>query len=189
MASVEHGTALERELLTSIAGGDAGALTVLYERMRAPLLAYLTLLVRDKDVAEEVLQDTILAVWRGAGHFRNESSVRSWVFAIGRRRAIDRLRKTHDRLENDGQLATRIDDRPGPEELAISNATQAEIETAIRTLPRIHQEVLMLLFAYELSYTELSSVLSVPLGTVKSRVSNARKALRRQLSQSRSDLR
>lgn len=189
MASVEHGTALERELLASIVGGDAGALTVLYERMRAPLLAYLTLLVRDSGVAEEVLQDTILVVWRSASRFRNESSVRSWVFAIARRRAIDRLRGMHDRLENDEHLASRIDDRPGPEELAISGATQTEIEAAIRALPRIHQEVLMLLFAYELSYAELSSVLAVPLGTVKSRVSNARKALRRELNQSRSDLR
>lgn len=188
MVSVEHGAALERELLASIAGGDAGALTVLYERMRAPLLAYLTLLVRDNGVAEEVLQDTILAVWRGAGRFRDESSVRSWVFAIARRRAIDRLRSRHDRLENDEKLASRVDARPGPEELAISRATQAEIETAIRTLPRIHQEVLMLLFAYELSYAELSSVLAVPLGTVKSRVSNARKALRRELDQSRSEI-
>ena len=132
MASVEHVTALERELLASIAGGDAGALTALYERMRAPLLAYLILLVRDNGVAEEVLQDTILAVWRGAGRFRDESSVRSWVFAIARRRAIDRLRSMHDRLENDEQLTLRVDDRPGPEELAISSATQAEIETAIR---------------------------------------------------------
>lgn len=187
MARVEHSTALERELLASIAGGDASALTALYEQMRPQLAAYLALIIRDNGVAEEVLQDTFLAVWRGAGRFRDESSVRSWVFAIARRRAIDRLRSMSDRFESDAGLAEHLDARPGPEELAISSATQSELEHAIRQLPRIHQEVLMLLFAYELSYSELAAVLAVPIGTVKSRISNARRALRRELHRSGSN--
>jgi RNA polymerase sigma-70 factor (ECF subfamily) len=183
MASLEESTTVDRELIERIAGGDASALAALYERMRAPLGGYLVLLVRDSGVAEEVLQDTMLAIWRGAPRFRGESSVRSWVFAIARRRAIDRLRRVNDRIDRDADLESRIDHRPGPEAIALTAFAQAELEQAIATLPRHHREVLMLLFQFELSYAELAEVLAVPMGTVKSRISHARRALRARLGE------
>jgi len=93
------------------------------------------------------------------------------------------LRRLNDRIDRDADLDAHIDHRPGPETIALNAFAQAELEQAIDALPRHHREVLMLLFQFELSYTELSEVLDVPIGTVKSRISQARKALRTRLGE------
>jgi RNA polymerase sigma factor (sigma-70 family) len=181
MARLEETSVVERELIVSIAAGDSAALADLYARLRDPLAAYLTLFVRDPSLREEVIQDTFLAVWNGAGRFRGESSARSWVFGIARRRAIDALRreKTPVLLDIDGR--DRADRAPGPEQIAIASFEAAEIRSAIERIAAIHQEVLMLIFTQGLSYAETAEVLAVPVGTVKSRLNHARKSLRNEL--------
>jgi RNA polymerase sigma-70 factor, ECF subfamily len=76
----------DRVLLAAVAGGDEAGLRGLVDRHGPGLLAYLTGLVGDPPLAEEVLQDTLLAVWRGAAGFVGGSTVRTWLFAVARRR-------------------------------------------------------------------------------------------------------
>jgi RNA polymerase sigma-70 factor (ECF subfamily) len=121
----------------------------------------------------------MLAVWRGAGSFRGESSVRSWVVAISRRKTSDRLRGRRLRVVDDTFLADQPDSGPGPEMLALDRAELAGVTVAIRELGPVHREVLGLVFGSGLSLPEVAGVLEIPLGTVKSRLTAARTALSR----------
>jgi RNA polymerase sigma-70 factor (ECF subfamily) len=155
----------------------------LYRLHAGVVLAQILLVVDERTVAEEILQDTMLAVWRGAGSFRAESSVRSWVIAIARRQARDRLRRRRPRLVDDATLSGQPSTDPGPELVALERAEVAEVAGAIRALGPAHREVLGLAFGAGLSLPEVAQVLGVPLGTVKSRLAAARTALGRVLNE------
>ncbi|HLU34598.1 MAG TPA: sigma-70 family RNA polymerase sigma factor [Thermomicrobiales bacterium] len=171
----------DETLVARIAHEDEEALAVLYERHQASLVAYLALFTRDRGVIDEAIQDAMLGIWKGASRFSGRSTARSWMFAIARRRLLDLLRRKRLPASTDDALMNHPDPGPTPERVAMENAAEAEMLAAIRRLSRVHQEVLILTFAHDLSYEELASVLDVPLGTIKSRLSNARKALRQQL--------
>jgi RNA polymerase sigma-70 factor, ECF subfamily len=126
----------------------------------------------------------MLAVWRGAGSFRGESSVRSWVIAIARRQTRDRLRGQRVlRVVDDAFLADQPGSGPGPEVMALDRAELAEVTAAIRELAPLHREVLGLVFGSGLSLPEVAGVLEIPVGTVKSRLAAARNALSRVLNE------
>lgn len=170
----------DQTLVERIAAGDRTALHTLYERHRGPLAAYLGLFTTDHGQVEEFVQDTMLAAWNGAGQFAGRSSVRSWLFGIARRRAADTLRQRRPTVA-DAELDMLPDPAPGPEAWALAQADQAQLLAAIGRLSPIHREVLVLIFAHQLSYSEVAVALDIPLGTVKIRLSNARKALRTHL--------
>jgi RNA polymerase sigma factor (sigma-70 family) len=102
-------------LLSQIAAGDQQALARLYQRHGRVVLAQISLLTGDQAASEEILQDTMLAVWRGARSFRGDSSVRSWLIAIARRQARDRRRRHRLRTVSDEALAGQPSGAPGPE--------------------------------------------------------------------------
>ena len=100
------------------------------------VLAQVLLVTAERVLAEEIVQDTMLAVWRGATSFRGDSSVRSWVIAIARRQTRDRLRGRRLRLVDDTYLADQPTSGPGPEVMALDRAELAEVKGAIRGLTR-----------------------------------------------------
>jgi RNA polymerase sigma-70 factor (ECF subfamily) len=170
-------------LLRRIGQGDEDAMAAFYREHGQVVLAQVLLVAGDRVLAEEIVQDTMLAVWRGAGSFRGESSVRSWVIAIARRQTRDRLRRRRLRVVDDAFLADQPSSGPGPEVLALDRADLAEVMGAIRELAASHREVLGLVFGAGLSLPEVAGVLEIPVGTVKSRLFAARAALGRTLSE------
>jgi RNA polymerase sigma-70 factor (ECF subfamily) len=170
-------------LLRRIADGDHGALVALYQRHGGVVLGQIRLVVDDRGLSEEILQDTMLAVWRGARSFRGQSRVRSWIIAIARRQARDRLRRHRANVVDDRLLAQRPARGPGPEDVALDRATVAAVADAIRHLDLRHREVLGLVFGAGLTLAETAGVLEVPLGTVKSRLAAARTALAHKLDE------
>ena len=170
-------------LLGRIGRGDEDAMAAFYREHGRVVLAQVLLVVGERVLAEEILQDTMLAVWRGAGSFRGESSVRSWVIAIARRQTRDRLRGRRLRVVDDAFLADQPSSSPGPEVTALDRAELAEVREAIRELAPAHREVLGLVFGAGLSLPEVAGVLELPVGTVKSRLSAARTALSRVLTE------
>ena len=88
----------DRDLLRAVAGGDQQALRQLYALHGPCVLAYLMGQLGDRSLAEEVLQDVMLAVWNGAARFRGDSKVRTWLLAIARNQAISARRKRRVRL-------------------------------------------------------------------------------------------
>ena len=175
------------QLLRRIGRGDEDAMAAFYREHGRIVLAQVLLVAGDRVLAEEIVQDTMLAVWRGAGSFRGESSVRSWVIAIARRQTRDRLRGRRLRLVDDTYLADQPTSGPGPEVMALDRAELAEVKGAIRGLATPHREVLGLVFGTGLSLPEVAGVLEIPLGTVKSRLTAARTALSRILDEKGQD--
>jgi RNA polymerase sigma-70 factor, ECF subfamily len=173
----------DAELLVRIGHGDEDAMAAFYRGHGRVVLAQVLLVVGERVLAEEIVQDTMLAVWRGAGSFRGESSVRSWVIAIARRQARDRLRGRRLRVVDDAFLADQPGSGPGPEVMALDRAELAEVMAAIRVLAPAHREVLGLVFGCGLSLPEVAGVLEIPVGTVKSRLAAARAALSRIVSE------
>ena len=174
----DRGDDIDRALLGRVVSGDRAALADLYARHQRPLFAYLLGHCRDRGVAEEVLQDTLQAVWTSAGSFGGRASVRSWLYGVARRQAHNALRRRTLPLADAAALDQLPSPEPEPEDAALAGATRDELAAAIGRLAAIHREVLVLAFAEGLSYPELARVLGVPLGTIKSRLSNAKRALR-----------
>jgi RNA polymerase sigma-70 factor, ECF subfamily len=173
----------DTELLRRVADGDRAAFVTLYRRYEGVVFAQIKLVVGDRGLSEEILQDTMLAVWCGAASFRGQSRVRSWVIAIARRQARDRLRRHRVTVVDDRVLTERATGEPGPEEVALERAEVTAVANAIESLGVLHREVLGLVFGAGLTLAEAAGVLEVPLGTVKSRLAAARAALARSLSE------
>jgi len=174
-------------LLRRIAAGDREALSELYEQYQRALFRYLCQLIPERGLAEEVLQDTLVAVWRSAGSFEGRSLLRTWLFGVARRQAHNALRLRGVQVVASEELAKVPDNGPGTEDQAIARAELQELARATQRLSLVHREVLALAFVNGLSYEEMSQVLEVPQGTVKSRLSNARRALRMLLEEPHHD--
>jgi RNA polymerase sigma factor (sigma-70 family) len=173
------------ELIARIASGDREALTALYHRERQPLFSYLLHLTGDVGIAEEVLQDTFVAVWKSAGSFAGRSSARTWLIGIARRQAHNTLRR-HALPRADIAAAEHLSSPlPEPEERTITAATRAEVIAAMTHLSPDHREALVLAFAHDLSYQEMAHVLGIPVGTVKSRLNGAKRELKELLGTQR----
>lgn len=181
-------------LIARIARRDATALEQLYALYRPRLWRYL-LQQLDGDVGavEDTLQEVFLAVWRAAGDFRGEAKVNTWIFGVAHHQMAQRQRSRARRPE--GHLATpappdnehdgRGDDMWG--ELAQASHEEAVLDrlvlaAAFRRLAAKHREALELVFQQGFTHEEVARILDVPLGTVKSRISNARRALQRELA-------
>ena len=179
----QDGACDDAELLRRIGQGQESAMAAFYREHGRVVLAQVLLVTGERVLAEEIVQDTMLAVWRGAGSFRGESSARSWVIAIARRQTRDRLRGRRLRVVDDAFLADQPSSGPGPEVLALDRAELAEVRGAIRELAQPHRELLGLVFGSGLSLPEVAGALEIPLGTVKSRLTAARSALGRVLDE------
>ena len=180
---VAAGDADDAGLVRAVATGDRAALATLYQRHSQVLLAQLTLLTGDRMLSEELLQDTMLAAWRGAAAFRGESKVRTWLIAIARRQARDRMRRHRLASVDDTLLAQSPAAEPGPEQLVLGRAEARAVADAITDLGPAHREVLGLVFGAGLTMAEAADLLDVPLNTVKSRLHAARTALTQLLTE------
>jgi RNA polymerase sigma-70 factor (ECF subfamily) len=165
-------------LIRRIAHGDRQALTDLYLRHRQALFHYLLQFTSDDGVAEELLQDTLVAVWKNARSYKGDARVLAWLFGIARRRACKRLRRRELPQADLAELETVPAEDPEPEAALLASVTRAEIAAALAQLAPQHREALLLAFVHELSYAEIAAVLEVPLGTVKSRLNHAKRSLR-----------
>ncbi|MBB6174713.1 RNA polymerase sigma-70 factor (ECF subfamily) [Nocardiopsis mwathae] len=169
----------DRGLLAAAAAGDQSALRGLYERHSAAMLRLLRRLTSDRATAEELLQESWLAVWRSARTFRGESSVRGWLLGVARRQAHNRLRRIEPvQVALDAEdVCHPVDRGADVEAKVLAAAGHREILAAIAALPRRHREVVVLALVEELPYADIAEVLGIPVGTVKSRMTKARALL------------
>ena len=173
------------ELIAAMAGGDDTALRELFAR-HAPWLAARLRSILPAAEVEDVLQESFLAVWRGAGGYRPEGSPGGWLWGITRRQAALWLRRRGpDRLPlavlaghgHDGQNA---DD---PAEVAVFRAELAEAVRALGPTGSTTQEVWRLMYVEDRTVAEVAGLMGVPEGTVKSRAHRVRQLMRAVLRQ------
>lgn len=177
----------DETVLARMAAGERQALTELYMQYRGQLLAYLRALIDDPGLAEEVMQDTLLAAWSGAASYERRASVRLWLLGIARRRAHEALRRRTLMLLDVTVLETVAAPDPEPESLALLDVEREALHTALQRLSPHHREVLVLNFVQELTYREIAQVSGVPIGTVMSRLHHAKRALRIELLEMAAD--
>ncbi|MFD9888731.1 RNA polymerase sigma factor [Amycolatopsis sp. NPDC059027] len=167
----------DEALLAAVAGGEQDALRALYDRHATAMLRLVRRMTSQAGVAEEILQEAWLAIWRSAGSFRGDSSARGWLFGVAKRQAHNHLRKAVlpvVELEEAGA----VPDPAGDVETAVfARAARAELAAGIRDLPEHLREVLLLVLVDDMAYPDVAAVLDIPVGTVKSRMSHARKRL------------
>ncbi len=171
----------DRILLQQVASGDEKALTALYEKYGQRLYAYAFSLCGDPAGADDALQETLIAVWRSAGHFRGEGRVIAWLLRIVHHQSVKNLRRRPQTIST--ELAETIASaQPLPEEKLQSELRAGQVREAMRQLSSEHRAVLELIFFQKLNYEEAAMVCGCPLGTVKSRVNQARLQMKRLLA-------
>jgi RNA polymerase sigma-70 factor (ECF subfamily) len=157
-----------------------------YQRYRRPVWRLARRLTGSDEEALDACQEIFLRVWRGLGGFRGEARLSTWVFQIAwnylRAFRRSRLRRTRvlvePRLAEGEEPPDAVDPGPDPERRAGSAELLERLEPAMRMLPEAHRVVLWLRDGEDLSYAEIAEVLDVPIGTVRSRLARARRALR-----------
>lgn len=181
--------AVAKTLIARIAQRDKSALAAFYNQFSLRLFGYLYRLTNNRSLAEDILQEVMLVVWEKADCYRGESKVSSWVFGIAHNLALAALRRDQsgDWLEWDAVEAVESD-TPALEENVIHLANTEAIMQALSELTPDHREVLELAFYQEFSCKEIAAIASVPEGTVKSRLSYARKTLKAILLRQREEL-
>lgn len=171
------------ELLRAIAGGDAEALAELYRRLESSIYAFAMSRLGDREHAAEVLHEAMLEVWRRAGTFRGRSRPLTWILGIARHKIFDAQRRSKRwRPEPSPDEDVADTSAPVPFERVDRNERRDAVRGALAALSNDHREVIHLAFYQDLSYPEISRLLDIPEGTVKTRVFHAKKAMRRRLA-------
>ena len=179
-------------LLARTALGDRGAFAQLYERTSAHLFAVVLRIQRDRALAEDLLQDIYVAVWKAAGSFdAARSQPLTWLTSIARHRAIDSLRRAQaqpqwqpvhaaaDESDDEATLLDQVaDENPGPIDLLERAADARALSRCMAVLSAAQRQSLALAFFDGLSHAEVAAQLREPLGTVKSWARRALLSLR-----------
>lgn len=172
-------------LIERMMAGDEQALAALYDRYSGMLFGMLMRILKDTQLAEEVLQDLFMQLWREAGRFdANRGSMTAWLLVMARNRAISRLRRGHRPAIADDPEGFLLDSAPDPanlEDEAARRQLAVRLRTAMAGLPGEQREALELAYFEGMTQTEIAQRTGAPLGTVKSRVRAALQSLKHHL--------
>src|SRR5438552_4149666 len=180
-ARPEHAAAREissdEVLIRRIAGGDQLAMQTLFARHRVALYRWLLRLVGDEALAEDLLSDVFLDVWRQAAKFEARSSVSTWLLAIARYKALSARRRRID-AELDEEVPVIIADPADNPELVLQKKNQTElVRHSLARLSPEHGEVIDLVYYHGKSVKEVAEIIGIAEATVKTRMFYARKKL------------
>lgn len=172
------------ELVRAAAKGNTLAFEELVRLHEKKVYALALRMCGNSEDAADVAQEAFLSAWRGLPSFRGEAGFSTWLYRLTSNAAIDQLRKGKRQREeaslDDGDLPLDVPDRqPGPQEAVESAELQRAVADGLRELSEDHRQILLLREYQGLSYDEIAQALEVDLGTVKSRISRARRALRK----------
>jgi RNA polymerase sigma-70 factor (ECF subfamily) len=169
----------DEDLLRAMADDDRGALRELYDRHASWLLLRLRHRGADADLAEEVVQDTFLAVWRKPLAYSGTGAVAAWIWGIGIRRLIDRLRQRHDLQplpQERGDVVVSAEDQ------VLLGVEFGDLAGALSRLSPELRAVVQATVLDGLTTKEAAQLLGIPSGTVKTRMMRARAQLRGELA-------
>ncbi len=176
----------DEDLMSLVEGGDQEAFASLYDRHGRAAYSLAYRMMGEKQAAEDLTQDSFLKVWRSSGGYRSDrGSVRTWILSIVHNRGIDQLRslasrrRTQDRVEQSAP-------RSQPSEAFAEtwrNRQREQIREALNTLPPEQLKILELAYFSGYTHVEISSLLDLPLGTVKGRMRLGLKKIREYFDQ------
>jgi len=167
----------DETLIRRIARGDQLAMRMLFGRHRVSLYRWLLRLVGDEALAEDLLSDVFLDVWRQAAAFEARSSVSTWLLAIARYKALSARRRRTD-AELDEKVASTVADTADDPEVALRKKTRAELlRHSVARLSPEHGEVIDLVYFHGKSIKEVAEIVGIAEATVETRMFYARKKL------------
>jgi RNA polymerase sigma-70 factor, ECF subfamily len=170
-------TASDDVLIRRIAAGDQLAMRTLFARHRIPLYRWLLRIVRDETLAEDLLSDVFLDVWRQAASFRGHASVSTWLLAIARYKALS-ARRARPHAELDARIASTIADPADDPEAALQKKNRSEmLRDSLASLSPEHGEVIDLVYYHGKSVKEVADIVGIGEATVKTRMFYARRKL------------
>jgi RNA polymerase sigma-70 factor (ECF subfamily) len=178
----ELSQANEKELVTKAQAGDRNAFSDLVRLHAQGVLNVIYRMCGDMQVAEDASQETFIQAWLRLPSYRPESSLRNWLYRIAINAAVDMLRKEKRILPHAVEELRLADTGPGPEAMAASAERARMVQAAVLALPEASRAVLVLREYEGLSYQEIADALTIPIGTVMSRLNYARKLLKEKLS-------
>jgi RNA polymerase sigma-70 factor (ECF subfamily) len=172
----------EREQLPVLQAraGEPAAWDALFHRYQLPLYVYVFELVHDEQASLDLVQETFIAAVRFIGSLRDDGKFGSWLFGIAHQKCVQRWRKQN----REEILCEKIAESPdecesGPDDLLIRQEQEAGFMNLLNQLARPQRAVLLLHYLENFSLEEISRVTNTPLGTVKSRLCHAKRALRK----------
>ena len=164
-------------LIARIASGDRLAMQTLFARHRVSVYRWVLRIVRDEALAEDLLSEVFLDVWRQAAKFESRASVSTWLLAIARYKALSAQRRRAD-VELDEEVVATIADPADDPERVLQKKDQGElIRRALAKLSPEHSEIIDLVYYHGKSVKEVAEVVDIPEATVKTRMFYARKQL------------
>ena len=184
-----HDEISDEMLIRAIASGAVWAMEPLYDRYSRILYSIVYRMVSDHQIAEDLLQDAFLSVWKRATSYSPQSgAVRSWLVSIAHHRAIDYLRgvrrravlkeATWEDVERDERTA-----QPDAEEGALKSIQSEQVRAALMKLPTEQRMVIELAYFQGWTHSEIAEGCQIPLGTVKARMRLGIMHLKRVLAQ------
>lgn len=182
----------DRDIIERVLDGDSDAFSLLVEKYQTKVYNLALRMSGNEDDAFDLAQDSFVRAWRNLGSFQFESSFSTWLFRLTSNICLDFLRAKKRRAavsltvtdEEDEESQLAVPD-PGktPEEAVIAAEDRALLTRALNELPADQRQILTLRAIDDLSYAEIAEILHLQEGTVKSRLSRARTALRNKLLQ------
>lgn len=161
------------ELLARSARGDQQAFADLYDRTSARIYGMVLRVMRDAAQAAEVTQDVYLEIWRQSARFdASRSGVMPWLLMIAHRRAVDRVRAAQSSTVRDNRYAELNTERPYDEvsERVESSIEAQRVRKVLHDLTEVQREAISLAYFGGYTHSEVSELLHIPLGTVKTRI-------------------
>ena len=164
-------------LVNRIAAGDKLAMHALFARHRTSIYRWLLRFVGSEALAEDLLSEVFLDVWRQADRFEGRSSVSTWLMSIARHKALSARRvRTEDELTE--EIKAAIADTSDDPEAALQEKDRGELlRQALTHLSREHREIVDLVYYHERSIAECAEIVGIPAATVKTRMFYARRKL------------
>jgi RNA polymerase sigma-70 factor, ECF subfamily len=197
MAAKAQEVALDRVLVDRFKSGDQSAFNEMVARYWDRIYSMVHQLLRNQQDAEEVTQDAFIRAHRGLANFRGDSAFSTWLYQIATNLARNRYwywwRRKRDQSvsidapvssENDLTLAEVIPaDIESPDDITVTQEFVDRIGRGMERLSTKHREILILRNVKNMSYEEIAEILSISVGTVKSRIARARESLRSKLGE------
>jgi RNA polymerase sigma-70 factor (ECF subfamily) len=171
----------DETLITRIAGGDKLAMQVLFARYQVRVYRFVLRIVRDETLAEDLISDVFLDVWRQAAQFEARATVSTWLLAIAKYKAVSALRRRRE-VELDSEMAATIADPADDPEIAFQKKNSGEVlRQCLATLSPEHGQIIDLVYYHGKSVREVAEIVGIPEPTVKTRMFYARKRLAEQI--------
>jgi RNA polymerase sigma-70 factor (ECF subfamily) len=164
----------DEALIGLIAEGDKRAMQVLYARHNVRVYRFILRMTANQSLAEDLVSEVFLDVWRQAENFESKSQVSTWLLAIARYKALSALRRRHDEHLDDEMAASIEDTADNPESAVGIKDRNSIVQKCLTQLSSAHREVIDLVYYHEKSVDEVAQIVGVPPATVKTRMFYAR---------------